>query len=182
MSHKMPLHFLIPILMLVLLSACTKKGDNTGDEQAQDPSSNVTVNNKELAAMNESDSNIDIVEIVPGLEMKRLKSGDGSAAASGDMVEVHYTGWNFDPTAADGRGTKFDSSVDRGDRFQFPLGAGRVIRGWDLGVEGMLVGEVRELKIAPELAYGDRGAGGVIAPGATLIFEVEYFGTAGDGT
>ena len=84
MSHKKPLHFLVPILLLVLLSACNKKDDNTGGEQAPGPSSNIAVDNNEPTAMNESDSNIDIVEIVPGLEMKRLKAGKGRAAASGD--------------------------------------------------------------------------------------------------
>ena len=115
-----------------------------------------------------------------GLTKKVLREGTGRAAAAGDTVEVHYTGWLYDPEAEDGRGEKFDSSVDRGDRFRFPLGAGRVIKGWDQGVEGMLVGEVRELKIAPELGYGDRGAGAVIPPGATLIFEIELFGPSGD--
>ena len=115
-------------------------------------------------------------EIMPGLTMKKLKNGYGRAAVAGDYASVHYTGWLYDETAEDGRGAKFDSSVDRGQEFQFPLGAGRVIRGWDEGVVGMLIGEKRELRIAPELAYGDRGAGAVIPPGATLIFEVELKG------
>ena len=118
-------------------------------------------------------------EIMPGLTMKKLKNGYGRAAVAGDYASVHYTGWLYDETAEDGRGAKFDSSVDRGQEFQFPLGAGRVIRGWDEGVVGMLIGEKRELKIAPELAYGDRGAGAVIPPGATLIFEVELRGLQG---
>jgi FKBP-type peptidyl-prolyl cis-trans isomerase FkpA len=92
---------------------------------------------------------------------------------------VHYTGWLFDESAEDSRGEKFDSSVDRGQEFQFPLGAGRVIKGWDEGVAGMLIGEIRELKIAPEMGYGDRGAGDVIPPGATLVFEVELKGLQG---
>lgn len=115
-------------------------------------------------------------EIVPGLTMKKLKNGYGREAVAGDYASVHYTGWLYDETAEDGRGVKFDSSVDRGQEFQFPLGAGRVIKGWDEGVAGMLVGEKRELKIAPEMGYGDRGAGNVIPPGATLIFEVELVG------
>jgi FKBP-type peptidyl-prolyl cis-trans isomerase len=112
-------------------------------------------------------------EIVPGLSMRKLKNGYGRAAVAGDLASVHYTGWLFDEAAPDGRGEKFDSSVDRGQEFQFPLGAGRVIQGWDKGVEGMLIGETRELRIAPELGYGDRGAGAVIPPGATLVFEIE---------
>ncbi len=94
-------------------------------------------------------------------------------ANAGDTVAVHYTGWLFDPAAPDGRGQKFDSSVDRNEPFVFPLGAGRVIKGWDQGVEGMNVGETKILNIPPELGYGDRGAGGVIPPNATLIFEVQ---------
>jgi FKBP-type peptidyl-prolyl cis-trans isomerase len=104
-----------------------------------------------------------------------LHSGDGQVAQAGDNVVVHYTGWLFDDTAANNRGTKFDSSVDRGEHFQFPLGAGRVIKGWDQGVEGMAIGELRELTIAPEMGYGDRGAGNVIPPGAMLVFEIELF-------
>jgi FKBP-type peptidyl-prolyl cis-trans isomerase len=122
---------------------------------------------------------IEETEIMPGLTVKKLKNGYGRAAVDGDYVSVHYTGWLYDQASEDGRGAKFDSSVDRGQEFEFPLGAGRVIRGWDEGVVGMLIGEKRELKIAPELAYGDRGAGAVIPPGATLIFEVELKGLRG---
>jgi len=104
-----------------------------------------------------------------------LRAGDGQVAEYGDNVVVHYTGWLFDDTAANNRGDKFDSSVDRGEHFQFPLGAGRVIQGWDQGVAGMAIGELRELTIGPDMAYGDRGAGNVIPPGATLVFEVELF-------
>jgi FKBP-type peptidyl-prolyl cis-trans isomerase len=110
-----------------------------------------------------------------GMQVRTLEKGYGKAAAAGDFVTVHYTGWLYDEAADDNRGTKFDSSVDRDQKFQFPLGAGRVIKGWDQGVEGMLIGEKRELTIPADLAYGDRGAGGVIPPGATLVFEVELF-------
>ncbi len=119
------------------------------------------------------------IEITPGLVMKKLDNGYGRAAVAGDLASVHYTGWLYDDNQPDGRGKKFDSSVDRGQPFQFPLGAGRVIRGWDEGVVGMLIGEKRELKIAPELGYGDRGAGSAIPPGATLVFEVELLGLQG---
>ena len=104
-----------------------------------------------------------------GLQYKDLTVGDGEAASQRATAVVHYTGWLLD-------GTKFDSSVDRGTPFEFPLGAGRVIRGWDEGVGSMNVGGKRELIIPPDLAYGDRGAGGVIPPGATLKFEVELLG------
>ena len=92
--------------------------------------------------------------------------GTGEVAANGHQVSVHYTGWLTD-------GTKFDSSVDRGRPFAFPLGAGHVIKGWDQGVAGMAIGGKRKLTIPPELGYGARGAGGVIPPNATLVFEVE---------
>lgn len=104
------------------------------------------------------------------------QTGAGESIAAGQVASVHYTGWLHDPEAADERGTKFDSSVDRDAPFQFPLGQGRVIRGWDVGVDGMQVGEKRELIIPALWAYGDRGAGNVIPPGATLLFEVELLG------
>jgi FKBP-type peptidyl-prolyl cis-trans isomerase FkpA len=101
-----------------------------------------------------------------GLKYEDMVEGDGDLAAAGQMVSVHYTGWLTD-------GTKFDSSVDRNDPFSFPLGAGRVIRGWDEGVAGIKVGGKRRLTIPPQLGYGAQGAGGVIPPNATLVFEVE---------
>ncbi|MEM8983050.1 MAG: FKBP-type peptidyl-prolyl cis-trans isomerase [Pseudomonadota bacterium] len=94
-------------------------------------------------------------------------------AEAGDNVSVHYTGWLYNEGADDNKGAKFDSSRDRGQPFEFPLGAGRVIAGWDQGVAGMSVGESKTLVIPPELGYGDRGAPPVIPPGATLIFDVE---------
>ena len=100
------------------------------------------------------------------LKIEILKEGTGEQAKNGDVAVVHYTGTLED-------GTKFDSSVDRGQPFSFVLGAGGVIQGWDRGVLGMKVGEKRKLTIAPELAYGEYGAGGIIPPNATLIFEVE---------
>lgn len=122
---------------------------------------------------------VESVEIAPGLSSKTLQEGDGPVAEVGHTAVVHYTGWLYDETADNYRGQKFDSSVDRGAHFRFPLGAGRVIRGWDEGVVGMQVGEVRELTIAPEMGYGDRGAGQVIPPGATLVFVVELAGLEG---
>ena len=101
-----------------------------------------------------------------GLKYEDLAEGDGAVAAAGQKVSVHYTGWLTD-------GTKFDSSVDRDQPFEFALGAGMVIRGWDEGVAGMKVGGKRKLTIPPQLGYGASGAGGVIPPNATLVFEVE---------
>ena len=129
----------------------------------------------------ESSSGMETIEIAPGLTAVILQKGHGRAAEPGDYVDVHYTGWLYDPEAEGNRGSKFDSSVDRGQKFQFELGAGRVIQGWDQGVAGMLIGEKRELTIAPEMGYGDRGAGNVIPPGATLVFEVELFGLESPG-
>jgi FKBP-type peptidyl-prolyl cis-trans isomerase len=99
--------------------------------------------------------------------------GSGQEASKGQFVSVHYTGWLFDPTAEGNKGPKFDSSLDRGELFEFPLGAGHVIQGWDQGVVGMKIGGKRTLVIPSEMGYGSRGAGGVIPPNATLIFEVE---------
>ena len=106
-----------------------------------------------------------------GLKIEDEVVGTGTEARAGHQVSVHYTGWLKD-------GTKFDSSHDRGRPFTFPLGRGRVIKGWDLGVAGMRVGGKRRLTISPQLAYGSRGAGDVIPPNATLIFEVELLGVS----
>ena len=102
-----------------------------------------------------------------------VKQGTGAEAVSGKPVVVHYTGWLYDPGKPDQKGQKFDSSKDRGQPFSFPLGGGRVIKGWDEGVAGMKVGGQRTLVIPPDMGYGARGAGGVIPPNATLIFDVE---------
>ncbi len=110
---------------------------------------------------------------VAELQREDVRVGTGAVARAGAQVTVHYTGWNFDRNAAGQLGKKFDSSVDRGEPFTFLLGAGRVIRGWDEGVAGMRVGGVRVLKIPPELGYGRAGAGGVIPPNGSLVFEVE---------
>jgi FKBP-type peptidyl-prolyl cis-trans isomerase FkpA len=102
-----------------------------------------------------------------------LKEGHGAEAQKGKVVVVHYTGWLYDASAPDGKGKKFDSSLDRKVPFGFFLGEGKVIKGWDEGVVGMKVGGVRRLIIPPAMGYGERGAGGVIPPNATLIFDVE---------
>ncbi|MFZ3017004.1 MAG: FKBP-type peptidyl-prolyl cis-trans isomerase [Gallionella sp.] len=104
------------------------------------------------------------------------KIGEGEEAQAGQHVTVHYTGWLFDKNAPENKGRKFDSSLDRNEPFEFPLGHGHVIQGWDVGVQGMKVGGSRTLVIPPEMGYGKRGAGGVIPPNATLLFEVELLG------
>lgn len=114
-------------------------------------------------------SSMDTINTPSGLKYVVLQPGTGATATAGQTVSVHYTGWLEN-------GTKFDSSVDRGQAFEFPLGAGRVIKGWDEGVAGMKVGEKRKLTIPAELGYGSRGAGGAIPPNATLIFDVELLG------
>ena len=107
------------------------------------------------------------------LEKQDSLVGNGSEAIAGGQVTVHYTGWLYDDGTADHKGRKFDSSRDRNDPFTFRLGAGEVIRGWDEGVAGMKGGGRRILTIPSELGYGRRGAGGVIPPNATLVFDVE---------
>ena len=156
------------VLLAATLAAC-----GPGEEAASTGSD--AMPEAEPAKVEAAATNAEAFTIAPGLSARILQNGYGRAAEAGDLAEVHYTGWLYDENAPDKRGAKFDSSVDRGTRFQFPLGQGRVIQGWDQGVVGMLIGEKRELTIAPEMAYGDGGAGDVIPPGATLVFDVELF-------
>lgn len=115
-------------------------------------------------------------EKITTLKIIDNKIGEGDEAKSGSTVSVDYTGWLYDPSAPDKKGKKFDSSLDRGNPFSFVLGRGSVIRGWDEGVKGMKEDGQRTLIIPPDMAYGNRGAGGVIPPGATLLFDVELIG------
>ena len=111
---------------------------------------------------------------IKDLQIQEVTAGNGAEARPGRPVRVHYTGWLYDASKGDHRGTKFDSSKDHGgEPFEFNLGAREVIPGWDQGVAGMKVGGTRVLTIPPHLGYGARGAGGVIPPNATLVFEVE---------
>ncbi len=156
---------LLLLLVILLVPACGSESDpaasteNTGETSAQAP------DEADSATAPPSELMIDVIA-----------EGEGEAIAAGKTAVVHYTGWLFDASAPENRGTKFDSSRDRGEAFSFPLGAGRVITGWDTGVEGMKVGERRILTLPPEMGYGARGAGGVIPPNATLIFDVELLG------
>ena len=162
------------IVLLVFASGMTACNQQGGEAETSETMEEQAVTQEKAVAG-------EVVEIAPGLSGMILKNGYGRAAEAGDYVEVHYTGWLYDDQAEDNRGDKFDSSVDRGERFHFRLGEGQVIKGWDQGVAGMLIGEKRELTLAPEMGYGDRGAGNVIPPGATLVFEVELFGLEGPG-
>ena len=149
------------------LAACGQKQD----QQVEQPQAAA----EESACAPQALSDVQITELAPGLTSRTLVAGCGGVAAKGNVAVVHYTGWLYDADAPGYRGNKFDSSHDRNQHFKFPLGAGRVIKGWDQGVAGMSIGEVRELTIAPELAYGERDIG-VIPPGSTLVFEVELAG------
>jgi FKBP-type peptidyl-prolyl cis-trans isomerase FkpA len=152
------------VVSFIAMTACSKPSSDTAS-QAKEAEPAVEAS---IQQVDES-----LMQIAPGLTARILKEGEGAAAEAGQIAVVHYTGWLYDEAAEDKRGNKFDSSVDRDQYFSFMLGAGRVIKGWDQGVVGMKVGETRELTIAPEMGYGDRGAGNVIPPGATLIFEVQ---------
>ena len=165
MRNILSISFLMSVAML---AACSEPADAPQQVQAM-PENPAEIN---IAG-------IESVEIAPGLTRRILVAGDGAVAEVGHFVSVHYTGWLHDPEAENFRGAKFDSSVDRGAHFRFTLGEGRVIRGWDQGVPGMRIGEIRELTIAPEMGYGERGAGAAIPPNATLVFVVELAGIEG---
>ncbi len=140
--------------VLVSLSSVGCSGGDSASPQAASPS---------------SVAGLPPVTTASGLKFWVLKEGAGAAPTTGQTVSVHYTGWLKD-------GSKFDSSVDRGDPLAFAIGIGKVIPGWDEGVGTMKIGEKRQLEIPPQLGYGDKGAGGVIPPGATLVFDVELMG------
>ena len=145
-----------------LLAAAISLGFATGDAVAQP---------RAQAPTEQGESKLNAMPLE--LEKTDVKQGNGAEAVSGKPVTVHYTGWIYDDSKPDKKGAKFDSSRDRQAPFGFLLGAGKVIRGWDEGVVGMKVGGQRTLIIPPAMGYGERGAGGVIPPNATLIFDVE---------
>ncbi|HKB60287.1 MAG TPA: FKBP-type peptidyl-prolyl cis-trans isomerase [Gallionellaceae bacterium] len=148
----------------LLLSACSEEGTPPATSSAASTSAQSTPT--------QSTENSNVTELIK----KDIKVGTGAEAVAGKQVTVHYTGWLYDEKAPDHKGAKFDSSRDRGEPFVFGLGQGMVIKGWDEGVAGMKVGGQRTLIIPPQLGYGARGAGGVIPPNATLVFDVELLG------
>jgi len=152
----------VVFLFCAVILACGSKGKEVQEVPKVQESKKSQTAEKEKVVEKTSET----VVTVSGLKYEDIVVGTGEEAKSGRTVEVHYTGWLTN-------GTKFDSSKDRGQPFSFPLGAGRVIKGWDEGVAGMKVGGKRKLTIPSELGYGSRGAGGAIPPNATLIFEVE---------
>lgn len=145
---------LLAAALSVVLGAC----------QAETSTSETNAAPKDATVMSERITEFEKIDTVVG---------EGREAEAGLTVIVHYTGWLFDPSAEDKKGKKFDSSVDRGQPFEFPLGQGMVIQGWDQGFAGMKIGGKRTLMIPSEMGYGARGAGGVIPPNADLIFDVE---------
>lgn len=180
----------LPLLLLILAVGCVQpaEDEDTGsenlgtikvvDETAAPPAGEVApvegvpaegeaaAGGEEAAGDAGAKEASKVVTTPSGLKYEDVKVGDGAEAKAGDLVRVHYTG-----TLEDGK--KFDSSVDHGKPFEFPLGAGRVIKGWDEGVAGMKVGGKRKLTIPPDLGYGSRGAPPAIPPNATLLFDVE---------
>lgn len=148
------------VLLVVGFFIFYNKNKNNIVTTKQDETIDLKLNNQKMDGIDKLTTN------KQGVDIEILKEGTGAVAKNGDMVSVHYVGVLEN-------GTKFDSSVDRGTPFEFSLGAGQVIPGWDIGVEGMKIGEARKLTIPSELAYGSSGAGNVIPPNATLIFEVQ---------
>ncbi len=151
------------------LVACSPR-DKPAEEPASAPSSDSAASTDAAPATSSPATG---TESMP-LQKIELAPGNGAEIKSGQTALVHYTGWLFDAASPENKGKKFDSSVDRNEPFEFPVGAGMVIKGWDEGVVGMKVGSKRRLVIPPEMGYGARGAGGGLIPGgATLVFDVE---------
>jgi len=159
--------FLILATILGVLGTCVACG-GTPDTGAATTSEATTAADTTTGGSGVSD--------ITTLQVTDVKEGTGAEATKGNLVSVHYTGWLYNASAADKHGTKFDSSRDRNQPFEFNLGAGQVIRGWDEGVAGMKIGGQRTLVIPPSMGYGSRGAGGVIPGNATLVFDVELLG------
>jgi len=168
----MPIHQRLLGAALVLALAGCSSNSKTSAMPTSDTTQSMTTAKATTGAATSNDAAASAAKEVTmpnGLKYVDMKVGDGQLAETGMTAQVHYTGWLTD-------GTKFDSSVDRGQPFSFKLGAGQVIRGWDEGVKGMRVGGKRKLTIPPDLGYGAAGAGGVIPPNATLVFDVELLG------
>jgi len=159
---------LVLATILGVLGTSVACGRNTGTDAA-------TTSEATTAAADTTTGGSGVSDITT-LQVTDVKDGTGAEATKGNLVSVHYTGWLYDANTADKHGAKFDSSRDRNQPFEFNLGAGQVIRGWDEGVAGMKVGGQRTLVIPPSMGYGSRGAGGVIPGNATLVFDVELLG------
>ncbi|MFH1685967.1 MAG: FKBP-type peptidyl-prolyl cis-trans isomerase [bacterium] len=163
------------ILGLLILATLAVGCNKTDEHEAQaEPQTQVEA---QQPAATETEGSMEVITTESGLQYIDMVVGEGAEAVAGQTVEMHYTGWLKTPEGE--KGTKFDSSHDRGQPFSFKLGVGQVIPGWDEGVAGMKVGGQRQLIIPSKLAYGERGAGGVIPPNADLIFDVEFLGVAG---
>jgi FKBP-type peptidyl-prolyl cis-trans isomerase FkpA len=160
---RAPFRFAIPLVAAIALAGAACGGSS--EPESQGGGSAGGINSQPESAEGRSN----VAELIKQDD----NVGSGNEAAAGRTVTVHYTGWLYNEAAADKKGTKFDSSRDRNEPFEFNLGAGQVIRGWDEGVAGMKVGGRRTLTIPADMGYGARGAGGVIPPNATLIFDVE---------
>jgi FKBP-type peptidyl-prolyl cis-trans isomerase FkpA len=154
-------------LATLVMAACSRS-EKSANEAAPAPSAEVAAADTTTAPAASTPTGSEIMD----LQKTELAPGTGAEIKSGQTALVHYTGWLYDDAAPDNKGKQFDSSVG-GEPFEFPLGAGRVIAGWDQGVVGMKVGGKRRLVIPPVMGYGERGAGGVIPPNATLVFDVE---------
>ena len=154
-------------LAALLMAACSRS-EKPASEAAAAPAAEVAAAEATTAPATPTPSGSETMD----LQKTELAPGTGAEIKTGQTALVHYTGWLYDAAAPDNKGKQFDSSVG-GEPFEFPLGAGRVIAGWDQGVVGMKVGGKRRLVIPPVMGYGERGAGGVIPPNATLVFDVE---------
>ncbi len=166
--HGKSLAFATTAALAALILAACSRGEKPASEAAPAPAAEVAAAETPAAPAATTPTGIDDM----ALQKTELAPGTGAEITSGQTALVHYTGWLYDAAAPDNKGKQFDSSVG-GEPFEFPLGAGRVIAGWDQGVVGMKVGGKRRLVIPPVMGYGERGAGGVIPPNATLVFDVE---------
>jgi len=166
--HGKSLAFATGAALAALVLAACSRGEKPADEAATTPAAETAAAETPAASAETTPTGSENM----ALQKTDLAPGTGAEISSGQTALVHYTGWLYDAAAPDNKGKQFDSSVG-GEPFEFPLGAGRVIAGWDQGVVGMKVGGKRRLVIPPVMGYGERGAGGVIPPNATLVFDVE---------